>query len=533
MEDTEIINEILQNRNIDDIFDFLNPTDDFLVDDKEFCYIEKAAKIICNALESHKQFGVLFDVDQDGISSGAIATRWLKHNGATVTTYINEGKAHGLSTFDMSRLDNNKVDVLWIVDSIETSTEYYQNILSKGIQIVITDHHLVTDDVQKLVGSNDNIALVSSALNYSNPELSGAGVTWKMCRYLDWIFLDDFSDDLIDLAATGIVADMCSVGADAMENRFICAEGFSNVQNTAIKKINGRYDFDAKSVSFGIAPLTNAAMRTNNNQTAMDLFLSDDANESRLLIKQLKKCKENQNTEVLYLMPSLEQEAEKQLDQKCMFFLVNTESDISGLLANRLLEEYKRPVFVLKTRLNIDEKTGEVKNIEYAGSCRAVGVENFKHFVEQTGLGWSGGHPNAFGFGVDQIDYEYFKELILEQLQDIEFEEELTIDAEIEIGQVNSDLIYRINRLDEISGKGFPSINVMIPNLTDYQIQFMSNRKHLKLVTPDMIFIKWNYNGDASEFDGPLDVVGSLDNSNFGGSFCKQMILTDWRKSSE
>ncbi|HAU85713.1 MAG TPA: hypothetical protein DCW90_09460 [Lachnospiraceae bacterium] len=527
MNDDEVIDVLLNSREIDDYDEFLHPKQSSLIPFLELDHIREAAKMVFDVLDRNGTIGVHFDVDQDGISSGAIATRWLKHNGGNVETFINQGKAHGIRELDVRELDN--IDLLWIVDSIDNSFDEYRRILNQGVQIVITDHHLVPDELLSEIENNPDIVLISSAVHYPNPELSGSGVTWKLCKYMDTLNLDDYADTLVDLAAVGIVADMTDVGVESKENRLICYNGFCNPQNTAIQKINGTYDFDAQAVSFGIAPLTNAAMRTQNNTLAKELFLSDDSKEAFMLIKELRRCKENQNLEVSTLLSSLYQQAESQLDKKCMFFFVDTEADVSGLIANRLLGMYQRPLFVLKEKVRVNQDTGEVYAHEYAGSCRAIGVDNFKAYVEQTGLGWSGGHENAFGFGVEVEDFEYFQDLILESLQDVEFVQTTNIDLWLNPEDISSWLITQLKKINRISGKGFPPITVLCSGIIDYTLATMSNGKHLKINTQYLECIQWNFDGDLDSIQGPLSVVGVLDISTFRNTGTKQLIISDWR----
>ena len=70
----------------------------------------------------------------------------------------------------------------------------------------------------------------------------------------------------------------------------------------------------------------------------------------------------------------------------------------------------------------------------------------------------------------------------------------------------------------------------MIDDVTDYIIESMSQGKHLKIVTPNMIFIKWNFSrwDDIKEgmtFTG----YGQLDCGFFGRTFYNQMILSDFK----
>jgi single-stranded-DNA-specific exonuclease len=345
---------------------------------------------------------------------------------------------------------------------------------------------------------------------------------------MDWIELDDVADDLVDLAAGGIVADMVDLGVDSLENRYICSKGFNNQVNPAIKKINGSYEFNSQAVSFGIAPLVNASNRLNENEKALQLFLSDNPKEISALVNDLKACKEYQNYEVANLMPQLEEQAQAQLDRKVMFFFVDVVGELAGLLGNKLLEKYQRPVIVLKSKMKIDEETGEVLELKYTGSCRAVGVPNFKQYVDNTGLAGSGGHELAFGLWLDGDVLEDFQDALEDALKDVEFVQETTVDIQLDASQITKDLIQQIKMLDRISGQGWPKITVLVSGINDYEVASMSGGKHLKLlIEGNLIFIKWNYSGDW-DLQGELSAIGTLDSGFFGRTFYKQLIMNDF-----
>ena len=529
LDTNEIIDVILQDRGVEDIHALLYPDESCLIPFEQMKNIDRAAKVILDGIENNKKFLVYWDTDDDGCSAGAIATRWLRHNGANVITCINQGKEHGIANADPVLLSS--ADVLWIVDSIETKIYPYENAFNFGVeQIVITDHHLVSKSMQKQMERTGRIMLVSSAVDYPNPALSGSATTWKLCQYMDWLQLEDYSDNLIDLAASGLIADMVDVGVESLENRYICAKGFSNPVNPALKKINGSYEYNSQAVSFGIAPLVNAANRVNENEKVVQLFLSDDPKEINRLVGDLKECKETQNLEIADIMPQLEEQAESQMDKKVMFFFVETENEVKGLLGNKLIEKYNRPVIVLSNRIQVDEETGEIIKHEYFGSARAVGMPNFKKYIDDTGLAGSGGHENACGVWLDADVLDDFRNALEDALKDIKFIQETTVDIQLDLKQVTDDLIKKIKMLNRISGTGWPAISVMISGITDYQVGAMSGGKHLKLIADDgkFLFIKWNYNGSWDQFDGELSAIGSLDSGCFGRTYYRQMIMSDW-----
>ena len=498
-----IINTILTNRGIDDIYHFLLPQKEDLIPFDKLKNIHKAFEIIDEGLIMNYKFEVIFDTDCDGITAGSIMYKWLKNFTNNVTTYINEGKEHGIKNFDISACD---ADIVIIVDSIN-EPECYEKF--KGKQVIILDHHIIPDNF------NANVTLVSSANDYPNPQLSGAGVVWKFCKYCDEMFLTDYADNLVDLATCGLIADMMDMTSE--ENRYICSLGFNNVQNTGIKKINGSYKFDSQAVSFGIAPLVNAANRLNLNTEALKLFISDDEKEVAKTVKNLKSAKEEQNTIVSDLMPSIREQAKSQLDNKVMFFVVQTDAGISGLIANKLIAEYQRPVFVLK-------KTDK----GYAGSGRGYGIEDFRQLCEDCGFTVMG-HPEAFGVSIDTDKFQEAFDRLNESLKDVEFAETKLADVELNLEQITDQLIDNFKSVNKISGEGFKPLSVVIRNITDYDVGYMSGGKHLKISVGDVVIIKWNFNGSFEDFDGkPFSIIGGLTSGYFGRTYYKQIIIDDY-----
>jgi single-stranded-DNA-specific exonuclease len=273
----------------------------------------------------------------------------------------------------------------------------------------------------------------------------------------------------------------------------------------------------------------------NENEKAMRLFLSENSKEITGLVNDLKLCKESQNLEVAGIMPLLEEQAATQMDNKVMFFFVETEGEVKGLLGNKLMERYARPVIVLSNRFDADEITGEITKDEYFGSARAVGVKDFKEYVDRTGLVGTGGHENAFGLWFDVEVLDDFRNALEDALKDVEFVQETTVDIQIDQEQITDDLIKKLKLLNRISGQGWPSISVMVSGIKDYQIGTMSGGKHLKFMIGDgsLLFIKWNYGGSWDDLEGELSAIGSLDNGYFGRTYYRQLIMNDFVLDTE
>jgi len=525
----EIIENIFNSRNIENIDRFMNPTKDDLIPYEELCNIQFARDIVINGLNNNKRFTIHFDTDTDGCTAGAIIYRYLNNYTENIDWTINIGKAHGLNGQDLSKYKNT--DILIIVDSIDSDPIVYEELYNMGIEMIILDHHDIPYENYAL----EYVTLVSSNYKYKNSQLSGAGVTWKFCSYLDKHFKTNYSKDLVDLATCGIIADMSDVSEEYMENRYICSLGFNNQINPAIKKINGSFPFNSQAVSFGIAPLINAACRVKKNHLSVELFLSDDSKEIAKIIKEIKGFKEQQNNEIFNIMPIIKKQAEEQINNKVIYIFIDSDLDIAGLIGNKLLEIYQRPLFILRKKFKIDED-GAITREYYGGSMRAIGIEDFKSLINSSGLCTANGHASASGFEIDVDKFEEFKIWTEDILKDIQFKVDIDIDVHLELSDIDRNLIDKIKQIDKITGEGFKPIKFLIDDVKDYEIKSMTDGKHLKIVSPKMDFIKWNYAGDFEDMKDnsilgiSMEFIGTLSSGFMGKNFTLQLIIEDFKE---
>lgn len=519
MYEQEIINTILEQRKISDVEHFLNPNKDDLLPLDSLGYVEEARAMIEDGLLDNKRFAIFFDTDLDGIASGTIMTRYLRNYTEKVNTYINHGKAHGLIGQDLSIFDN--ADIVIIVDSLDKDVSQYKLLRENGKDVIILDHHII--DVE--VDYDEYVTLISSQRNYDNPELSGAGVVWKFCKYLDESSLDDYADDLVDLAACGILADVCDVSENSKENRYIIHSGLNNLKNPAIKKIVGSYDFNSKAILFSVAPLINASCRIGRNEAAMNLFLADDNKEVLALKKQLEECKIIQNDELERLLPDVLKDLDSQSNMNVLYSFIETEYGISGLIGNKCLEIYNKPLFILKD-------CGD----KYKGSMRSVGYGDFRKLCADTNFATLNGHEQASGIDIHKKNIQEFIHAVDIKLSTMEktTKDELEVDCEINLEDLTRTLVDKVKEINRISGSGFKPLTFKIANIDNYDIGNFKQGKHLVIYPNDYIqMIQWNTHADFDEFENnallnePIEVIGELDSGFFSRKYVLKVITSE------
>ena len=338
-------------------------------------------------------------------------------------------------------------------------------------------------------------------------------------KYLDHVNGTNIADNLVDLAAVGIIADVCSVGLDSMENREICDFGFRNLQNCGIRAVVNADEMNSESIGFSIAPLVNAANRMNENRLALDLFLCDSISTAKNIVKDLTKIKEKQKVLAAELFENFESMVADQVDNHCYYFMIDESyGTLGGLLATKASDKWKRPCIVVH-----DTPLG------YAGSMRATGVENFSKIVNDSGLGECAGHENSAGIVIPKENFDSFKQHVESELTNLDFTPTLDVDLYLERMQITPFLLTRVKEINRITGPGFPSVSVCIENIKNYNIKKLSQGKHLCVETSDMKFLIWNFTkwDDVCD-DGVLHAIGSIDESFFMGKRTNQMLMQDY-----
>jgi single-stranded-DNA-specific exonuclease len=239
---------------------------------------------------------------------------------------------------------------------------------------------------------SDNAIVVNNQLSpkYKNKELTGAGVVYQFCRYLDDYFKSENTnaDKYMDLAAWGIIGDMGSMLE--LENRYIVKEGLKNINNKLLWALMEKQAYsitgamspsrqqliDAMnpiSVAFYIVPLVNAMIRVgtmDEKRRLFEAFLDGDkmipsgkrgakGTMEKAGIEAARECsnaRNRQNKSLEVAMDKTEIKIHKYdlLENRVLFVRLDEDdtfpSELNGLLAMKLSAKFKRPTIV--ARLN-------------------------------------------------------------------------------------------------------------------------------------------------------------------------------------
>ncbi len=397
---------------------FLNPDferdshDPFLLPD-----MEKAVDRILAAKKNNEHVAVWSDYDADGIPGGVMLSEFLRRMGLRVTHYIphRHKEGYGLNVEGIEELKAANVSLVVTVDLGTTEIANIAHAQTLGIDIIVTDHHLIQDDA--LTPGLSKVSPFPAALALINPKrpdskypfdgLCGAGVAWKLVQAI--LFKsrpDGFGEGqekwLLDLVGIATFSDMVPLVG---ENRMLAHSGLKVMRRgrrpglaalLQLLRINPAA-LTEDDITFMISPRINAASRMESPQTASSLLAAAGEEEAKMLAVKLNRINDERKGLVSATVREVNKRvAEMDLERSPLIVMGNSKwrPGILGLVAGKLVETHGKTVFLW------GREGGDL----IRGSCRAAPGVNivevmaaargaFEHF---------GGHAASGGFELAQ-----------------------------------------------------------------------------------------------------------------------------------
>ena len=560
-----LIEKIFINRGFkkEDIFHYLNTTEEDLLPPELLSNIQAGAIMLEDCIRNFKKVFIIPDVDADGFTSAAIlinylsivAPRWVRDY---VTYEINEGKVHGII------MENIPEDVSLVIcpDSASSDYEQHKKLKEKGINILVLDHHEANSI------SPDACVINNQLCDYPNKSLSGAGIVYKFCCYLDKIWNINEADNFRDLAALGMISDMVSL--KDFETRHLIKTGLSSLRNPYFKAMCKKNEYSLGDsitpigIAFYITPYINATIRMGSKsekQTLFEAMLDLKAYEEIPSTKRgckgqvetrveqaCRNCTNIKNRQTRARDASLERvegliSKNKLLDNKILTVLlpkeINFEATLTGLIANQLMAKYQKPVLLLR------QGETEDKQIIWEGSARGLSqslFDDFKGYIAKTNLfSLAQGHANAFGSAILDNYIEEFISLSNRELEKFDFNPCYKVDCVFEGKDFNVDDILSIGNLSSIWGQGVEEPYVLIKNLsvTKDKITLMKGNTLKIQLDNGCSLIRFKsseeeYNSLYSDLGCvKINVVGRCDKNVWNGRTTAQIKVVDFEIVSE
>lgn len=378
----------------------------------EIADMDKAVDIISNAIDNGDKITVYGDYDCDGVTATVILYGYLEAMGAEADWYIpSREEGYGLNINAIDDIFESGTKLIVTVDNGISAAKEADYIKSKGMELVITDHH----QVPEILPAAGAIVNPHRSDDFSKcKELAGCGVALKLVMALEgdvYSVLENWGD----FAAIGTVADLVPLTG---ENRVIVRQGLQNLSVTEngglhslLRQCGIEEDDEVSSTTaaFTLCPRINAAGRFAHAKEAAELFLTDNPRmydkmaENLTLLNMKRQDEEKKILEEIGNMIK-----ENPLLIKSRVIVVSGEGwshGVIGIVASRILNKFGKPVVVIT-------REGE----QSRGSARSVeGFSLFKMLCELSDcLVKFGGHTKAAGLTLETARIDEFVRRVAE-----------------------------------------------------------------------------------------------------------------------
>jgi single-stranded-DNA-specific exonuclease len=351
-----VVARVLVNRGIDTAAKlqlFLHPPHRLPYDPIRLPGMDRALQRLHQAINRGEKVGIFGDFDVDGVTGTAIVAEGLRGMGLPVFPYlphrVNEG--HGLSNVAVQRLVDQGISLIITVDCGTTALEEVAHARGLGADIIVTDHHVPHDRLPEAV------AVVNPRLpegNYPFLGLSGAGLAFKLVQGLYQFYGQPWDRSLMELAALGTIADLVPL---VDENRFLVQQGLVALAKTGRPGLQALYrragvqpeSLSAETVAFQIAPRLNSPGRMEHAGDSYRLLTTRSEAEAEELAGKLEGLNQQRRdlTEEAFGVAVQRVRQHPTLPPILLIADPSFAPGISGLVAGRLVETFRRPAVVM------------------------------------------------------------------------------------------------------------------------------------------------------------------------------------------
>lgn len=504
--------------------------------------MNEAVARLQRALDENERIVVYGDYDVDGVSATALLVSILRGLGGEAEAYIPDrfSEAYGLNKAALEKLHREGTGLVVTVDCGIRSAEEVTHAHGLGLDMVITDHHSVPEEIPPAVAVLDP---KRPDCYYDFKALAGVGVAYQLARALTEAqqargLTSIDAEQFLDLVALGTVADIVPLRG---ENRSLAHWGLRHMRESprvGLLKLMEKADVqsdqvDGEAIGFRLGPRINAAGRLEHARLAYRLLMTDSEKEAEELAEQLDR---------------INQERQRLLEQQCRRAreLIDGHEDglalivddptfhegIVGLIASRLTDTFYRPTLVMRTEEGIAR--GSARSIEGFHITRAL-----DHCADI--LSRYGGHAAAAGFSLATENLPAFRKRLeqycVAHIEEATLQRRIRVDAIVPIKDLDENTPHLLGRMAPF-GEGNPA-----PSLASTELDLLSLRpvgagdRHLRLTVGDgsrslsAIAFRQGHLAKTLSLGDKVDVVYTPSLNTYRGRTSLQLVVRAIRKS--
>ncbi|MBL4856265.1 MAG: single-stranded-DNA-specific exonuclease RecJ [Idiomarina sp.] len=458
--------------------------------------IGKAVELLQNALKNQEKVCICGDFDADGATSSALMVSALQAFGLQQVGYRVPNRmtdGYGLSVAMVEQLAVENVQLIVTVDNGIAANEAIALAREKGIQVLVTDHHLPPEE---LPPANAIVNPNQHGCEFPSKNLAGVGVAFYVLLALRSALREQGVEplpnlaDWLDLVALGTVADVVPLDYN---NRVLVQQGIARIRKgmsrpgiKALLEVANRdaSQLAASDLGFALGPRINAAGRLDDIGLGIECLLAGET-RAQQLAQQLNDLNQQRKSIETEMREHAESAVAKlrfdqgQVPDLVTLYQPDWHAGVIGIVAGRVKEQVNRPVIALA---NDDDEF-------LKGSARSVSGLHMRDLLErvhslQPGIMERfGGHAMAAGLTMKKENLARFSELAeqvaSERLSEEQKQRVFWSDGELTTTQLSLD---SVNTLQSAGpwGQQFPE------PMFDGQFELVDQRivgeRHLKLV---------------------------------------------------
>lgn len=462
--------------------------------------IEEAANLLANALAQQLKIIIVGDYDADGATSTSLAIRALRAMGAKNIAYLIPNRfeyGYGLSPEIVEVAAKQQPDLLITVDNGISSLTGVRLAKEKGMQVLVTDHHLPGEalpDADVIVNPNQPEDA------FPSKNLAGVGVIFYVLMALraklrknSWFVEQNIPEpklaQWLDIVALGTVADVVALDQN---NRVLVYQGLQRIRAgccvpgiKALATVAGREltKMSASDLGFVFGPRLNAAGRLDDMSIGIECLLADDETRAHQLAMQLQQL----NHERRHIEKTMQKTAWEVVDRLKLadnlpcglcLFEKNWHQGVIGIVASRIKDKVHRPVIAFAVD-NENLIKGSARSIQGFHVRDALAAIDAAHpgLIQKFG-----GHAMAAGLTIARDQLEHFQVLFAAEVEkrvsEDDLEAKLLSDGELTADNLSLQLAELLQQSGPW-GQAFPE--PMFDGEFDLVEQRIVGEKHLKM----------------------------------------------------
>lgn len=471
-----IITELLNKRGIcseEDIEEFLSEKPQKTYDPFLLLNMEAGVDLIMSAIKANKHICIYGDYDADGITATSLMMQVLSEATDNLSYYIPSrfDEGYGLNKDAIKTIKDDGAGMILTVDCGSVSADEVEYAKELGLDILITDHHTITDTVADCLLINPK----QKNCPYPFKELAGVGVAFKLAKALETkgVVSHEVLGKVLDLVAIGTIGDIVPL---LDENRTLAKYGLRALNisnriglNALIRGVSlHKGSIKSEEIAFGIVPHLNAAGRMEDASFAVKLMCTGDEAKAAAGVSKLVSCnserKRVQEETYKACMKQIEAEAKQDYEaraearqdyeakahaekekQSCyVIYAGDAHEGITGIVAGKIKDYYNRPAIVVTPSGEYYKGTGR--------SIEGINLYDLLKKYEDYFIKF-GGHSAACGFLMKKENFGDLKEGLNRDVAEILAQnpilacKDFSGEIKTSISRVSLDLLEQIERL--------------------------------------------------------------------------------------